>query len=175
MIMIMSRTLVKHHEQPPKSSSTWILTESFSTTGTPKSQATVTPAALLIPPPPRPPSVIKLPPPPPITGVFHVIFRQHSSTESLLSFTDIWSLLQSPALLLARSTPGPSPKPRLPPVLAPINFIPCSQGHTLLLKFPSAVCAESVMISAHVATYNDRLKIVAYPHEPSTNGESFSH
>jgi hypothetical protein len=125
----------------------------------------------LIPPRPRPPSIsiMQLPPPPPITGLFHVIFRQHSSTQSLLSFMDIWSLLQSP---LTRSTP--SPKSCLPPASAPINF---PQGHALLLKFPSAVRAESVMISAHVATWqpgenNDRLKIVAYPCEPSINGES---
>jgi hypothetical protein len=168
----MSRTLVEnlHHEQPHKPSSMWILTESFST-GTLKSHATKMPVALLILPRPRPPSIsiMQLPPPPPITGLFHVIFRQHSSTQSLLSFMDIWSLLQSP---LTRSTP--SPKSCLPPASAPINF---PQGHALLLKFPSAVRAESVMISAHVATWqpgenNDRLKIVAYPCEPSINGES---
>ena len=69
--------------------------------------------------------------------------------------------------------PTPSPKSCLPPASAPINF---PQGHALLLKFPSAVRAESVMISAHVATWqpgenNDRLKIVAYPCELSINGE----
>src|SRR3984885_8023907 len=147
----MTQTLVKnlHRERPHKPSSMWIITESFST-GTVKSLGTtVTPVALLIPPRSRPQSKAitgtQLPAPPPITGLFHVIFRRHSSTQSLLSFMDIWSLLQFAVTA--------SPKPCLPPAvtLLPIDFVPSLQGDALLLEFPSAVCMESVIISAHVA------------------------